>query len=556
MAGARTKPSADSLLARIEAATERGKAVTFVDRDPPERVPWARLHEDARAMAADLQARGVGPGDRVALLGATSRPFTTAVQAAWLAGAGITVLPPPARLTSEAEFWHQTRKRIELIDAVLTIADPALAGGLEGARLVTLTDLVRTTGRPGPERYERPQDDPDAVAILQFTSGSTADPKGVMIPHRCIVTNLDGVNERMPMHRDDDVVVSWLPLYHDMGLVGALTNAMIRGAELVLSSPDHFIAAPGRWMEWMSAFRGTWTVVPNFAIAIAGRMLNRSEGALDLSVCRGLGCASEPIDPSAMDGFAAAGAAHRLDPKAMYGAYGMAEATVCIALPPMGSGFSADVIDGVLLEHERRAAPLTPDHARARPLARLGPPIAGMEARIVDPDSGALTEERGVGEIELRGSSVVPGYFRHPDATADAFHDGWLRTGDLGYLADGDLVVCGRLKDAIIVGGRNVLPQDLERAAENVEGVRRGNVVAFGAEGSYGREEVVVVAEVKVADVDRVRREVARSVSGAGGLRPADVVLVPAGAIPKTSSGKLRRGLCRARYLADELQSL
>ncbi len=179
-----------------------------------------------------------------------------------------------------------------------------------------------------------------------------------------------------------------------------------------------------------------------------------------------------------------------------------------------------------------------------------------MEARIVDPDSGAPGEERAVGEIELRGPSVAPGYYRRPDATAAAFHDGWLRTGDLGYLADGELVVCGRIKDAIIVGGRNVFPQDLERAAEEVDGVRRGNVVAFGAEGIHGREEVVVVAEVKVDDVGRVRREVARSVGETGGLRPADVVLLPAGAIPKTSSGKLRRGVCRARYLANELQAL
>ncbi|MGI8804966.1 MAG: AMP-binding protein [Thermoleophilaceae bacterium] len=546
----------DSLVPRLEAAAERGRSVVFPEEDPSDRISWAQIHEDARGMAATLQARGLGPGDRVALLGPTSRALVTAIQAAWLAGATLTVPPLRSRLVSEQEFWGQTRARLELTDAALTVADPALTAGLEGLSTVTLPDLGPGAGRPGPDDYEPPPEDPEAVAVLQFTSGSTADPKGVMIPHRCIADNLDAVSERRPIDADDDVVVSWLPLYHDMGLIYVLTQCMTVGADLVISTPQHFIASPARWMESMSAFGGTWTIGPNYAFAVSARMLRRLQGRLELSACRSLGSGSEPIDPQAMRDFESLAAGHGLPPAAMYGAYGMAEATVCISAPPAGSGLTVDVIDGTLLEHEHRAEPLPPDHPRATTLARVGPPLRSMETRIVDPDTGTVLEDRHLGEIEVRGPSVVPGYFRRPDATAAAFREeGWLRTGDLGYRADGDLVIGGRLSDIIIVGGRNVFPQDLERAAETTRGVRPGNVVAFGTEGRQGREEVVVAAEVKVNDLERVRRDMARAVGEAVGIRPADVVLVLPGTLPKTSSGKLRRSLCRARYLRSELVS-
>jgi fatty-acyl-CoA synthase len=541
------------MLPRLEAAAERGRSVVFCDKDEPERVSWERIHEDAQAMAAGLQSRGVGPGDRVAVLGTTSRPLVTAVRAIWLAGATLTVLPLKTRLTSEEEFWRQTRTRVELTDAALTIVDDELASGFDGGPSVTLTDLGSSSAG---QRYERPPDDPEAIAILQFTSGSTADPKGVMIPHRCLADNLDRIAERIPMDRDDDVIVSWAPLYHDMGLVMLTTSAMTVGTEFVVAPPQRFVAAPARWMEWMSEFRGTWTVGPNFAFSVAARMLARAADELDLSRCRSLGNGSEPIDPEAMADFSEQAVGHGLDASSMYGGYGMAEATVAISIPPASSGFTVDTVDGFLLEHEHRAEPLAPDHPRARAMARVGPPIGGMDTRIVDAETGRVLDDRRLGEIEIRGPSVVPGYFRRPDATESAFRDGWFRTGDLGYFADGDLVICGRLSDMIVVGGRNVFPQDLERAAERVEGIRPGNVIAFGVEGRRGREEVVVAAEVKGQELERIRNDIALEVSQAVGLRPADVLLVSPGSLPKTSSGKVRRSICRARYLTSELPSL
>lgn len=545
-----------SLVPRLEAAAEQQTAVTFVDTDEPEVVEWGRLHEDARAMAARLQGRGLGPGGRVALLGPTSRSLITAIQATWLVGGTVMVLPLRTRLVSEEEHAVQTRERVALADVTLSIASSELAPLLEPVPgdppVLTFSEVESGASASA---YERPPEDPEAIAVLQFTSGSTADPKGVMIPQRCVTDNHDAMVERAPID-PDDVIVSWAPLYHDMGLVMLMTYAMISGAGLVIASPTRFTASPGRWMEWMSAFGGTQTIAPNFAFAVGARMLGHT-GGLDLSPCRRLGNGSEPIDPSAMDAFAEAAVGHGLDPASLYGAYGMAEATVLISMPRPGTGFAVDVVDGSVLEHERHAHPVASGHPHARRLARVGPPIRGMEVRISDPETESIVADRGLGEIEVRGPSVVPGYFRRPDATESTFREnGWLRTGDLGYLTDGELVICGRLKDLIVVGGRNVFPQDLERAAETVDGVRKGNVIAFGVEGARGREAVVVAAEVKTEELARVCDQVARSVREAAGLRPADVILVRPGTLPKTSSGKLRRSLCRARYLAAQLEAL
>jgi fatty-acyl-CoA synthase len=547
------------LIARIEAAADRRGAVVFADSDETERVPWSRLLVDARRAAAAMQARGVGPGDRVAVLGTTSRALLTAIEATWLAGAAVIVLPLPVRVGSEEEFRASTLKRISLGEVSLLIADPELLAVVApDPDLFAVTfDVLRHESTSLAEgAYERPPDDHDATAILQFTSGSTSDPKGVVIPQRCLTDNVDAIAERVPIDADDDVVVSWLPQYHDMGLVANTAYAMLYGAEYVLAPPQRFMASPGAWMEWVSTFGGTWSLAPNFGFSVAARLLGRS-APLDLSSCRCLGSGSEPVDAAVMDAFAVAGAPHGLHADALFAAYGMAEATVCISVPYRGSGFTTDIVDGSVLEHELRAVSVAADHPAARRMARCGPPMRGMEVRIVDPETGAAVADRVLGEIEIRGPSVVPGYFRRPDATAAAFRaGGWLRTGDLGYFVEGDLVVGGRLKDVIMVGGRNVFPEDVERATQSVPGVRAGNVIAFGVSGGRKGESVVVVAEVKSDDIDRVRGDILAAVREVVGLRLEDIVLLRPGSLPKTSSGKLRRSICRARYEASELEGV
>jgi fatty-acyl-CoA synthase len=232
----------------------------------------------------------------------------------------------------------------------------------------------------------------------------------------------------------------------------------------------------------------------------------------------------------------------------------MAEATLAVTFPTPGTGMRVDTVDQRVLETDQYAAPVdSAAGANVRRLPRLGRPLAGMELRICDPTSGLTMRDREVGEIELRGTSISPGYYGNGRASTESHRDDWFRTGDLGYLIDGELVVCGRLKDVIIVGGRNVFPEDVERAAASVEGVRAGNVIAFGTEGRRGREAVVVVAETKLEEIDAIRAGVAARVTDAVGVPPEDVVLVRPGTLPKTSSGKPQRSLCRRRYLGDEL---
>lgn len=544
---------------RIEAGATRGHELTFVAGGDHVPVSYAQLHEEARGYAANLQALGIAPGDHVALLGPTSRPLVTAIQAVWLAGATIVVLPLPMRMSSIEEFVDQTRARIINADVKLVLVDPDLAPFIEAVpsdpRMVGWDAVAAGPGRALAAAWERPVDDLDRLAILQFTSGSTSDPKGVMLPHRTVGANLDAIAHATSLDPDDDVLVSWLPLYHDMGLVGVFCLSMSTGTPLVLGAPTDFMAGPGRWMEWISTYGGTATAGPNFSYVLAARALRRGE-VLDLSRLRIALNGAEPVDPGTVAAFIEAGERHGLRPGAVFPAFGMAEVVVAGTYPEPMSGLRTDAVERRVLEAERYAAPVEPDATGARHLAILGRPVQGLEIRVVDPLTGDVFKEREVGELEIRGTSVTPGYYKRPDANAELFHDGWLRTGDLAYLLDGEMVMCGRIKDMIIVGGRNVFPEDVERALADVVGVRAGNVIAFGVDGAQGKEGLIVVAESKSDDHAEVRRSVAQRVRDAIGLPAKEIVLVEPGSLPKTSSGKLQRSLCKLRYLGKELQAV
>ena len=311
------------LLPRLEVAADTGHGVTFIDDGPESRISWAELHEDARAMAAVLQARGVGPGDHVGLLGPTSRPLVTALQGIWLAGAAVVPLPLPLRLASLSAFAEQTRSRVRQADMALLVADPALAGFI--------------APRKGAEgRYEPPDLDPSMLAIIQYTSGSTSDPRGVMLPHDHVCANLDGIVEAAGIG-PDDTIVSWLPLYHDMGLIGLLGIPMTIGAEVALASAQRFLSQPSGWPEWLSSFRATVTGAPNIGYALGERAMPRA-GDLDLSSLRLGIIGAEPIDSVTVEAFNSAGAPFGLDPGAMFCVYGLAEATLAVTFPKVGRG--------------------------------------------------------------------------------------------------------------------------------------------------------------------------------------------------------------------------
>jgi fatty-acyl-CoA synthase len=543
---------APTLTGRIHhAATHSHAGVTFVAGDVGTRVSWSDLYTDALGYAAALQQRGIGPGSHVAILGPTTRPLVTAIEAVWLAGATTVVLPLPMRLASIDEFVEQTRQRIQHADAALLLVDAEFAPfvPLDGMPpVLRFGELARGDAAT----FVEVEPSVDSLAVLQFTSGSTAEPKGVMLPHRTVCANLDAIAIAAELVADD-VMVSWLPLYHDMGLVGFLILPMSTGVELVLGAPQEFLGDPARWMRWMSTYGGTATAGPNFAWVLATRALARSE-TLDLSPMRIALNGAEPVDCAAVQRFVNAAAPHGLRPGAVYPAFGMAELVIAGTFPEPLRGLRVDRVDRDALERERRAVPC--EGSQGRELAFLGRAVPGLTLRIVDPDTGEVRGDREVGELQIRGSSVTTGYYKRPEANYELFDGEWLRTGDLAYLVDGEMVMCGRIKDVIIIGGRNIFPEEVERAVGDLDGVRAGNVVAFGIDSSRGKEAIVIVAETNADDPHDVARHMAQRVIDTIGLPPKDIVLVGSGTLPKTSSGKLQRSLCRTLYSTNAFADL
>ena len=548
-----------TIVSRFEHAAKGDGTITFVTGEEPVTKTWAELHDEARAMAAVLQQRGVSRGQHVALLGPTTPELVTALQATWLTGATPVVLPLPMRLASLEEFTAATKARIHGADCVAVLIDSDLAPFVEVSPtdppLYALDDLVGGPGGPTANDFIRPDYHEDDLFVLQFTSGSTSEPKGVMLPNRVVAANLDAILEAAAVDVDDDVMVSWLPLYHDMGLVGFCILPMSAGIDLVLGAPQDFMASPGRWMEWISTYGGTATAGPNFSYVLATRALRRSGQTLDLSRLRIALNGAEPVDPSSVRAFIEAGERHGMRPGAVFPAFGMAEVAIAGCFPEPMVGLTTDIVDAEVLETEHRAEPVDVIHPNAREIVILGRPVPGLEFRVVDPATGRVLGDREVGELQIAGTSVMAGYYKRPDADADSFASGdWLKTGDLAYLVDGQMAMCGRIKDVIIVGGRNVYPQDIERVVGEIDGIRAGNVIAFGTPGRQGKERVVVVAETRASDdQDRIRDEIATRSQAAVGVPCRDVVLVEPGTVPKTSSGKLQRAQCRQLYLDGRL---
>jgi fatty-acyl-CoA synthase len=555
----------DSTIDRLERAADGPAGVRFVGHsvapDGPTFVSWRQIHDESRSVGAALQAKGLLPGDHVAVLGPTSRELMTIVRGCWMAGIASMVLPLPMRMGSLAEFVESTRARIRHGDAKLVLIDDELAPFYESAPgdppIEPMSSLAAgAAGMPSGDRLEVPADDPERLVILQYTSGSTSEPKGVMIPDRVLSANIDAACQAALLG-PGEVMVSWLPLYHDMGLVGFLALPMTQGVDLVQAAPQDFMAKPGNWMRWISDWHGTATAGPNFSWVLATRALRRATD-LDLSSLTLALSGAEPVDPSAVDSFVEAAEPFGFLAGSIFPAFGMAEVAIAGAFPKRGTGLVCDTVDREILERDRIATPvdvIDPDDLAvvARRLPLLGNAVPGLEMKVVDPETYEELPERYVGELLLMGTSVTPGYYKRPDATAALFRDGWLRTGDLAYLLDGQLVMCGRIKDVIIVGGRNVFPEDIERAVGGLPGVRAGNVIAFGMEGYKRKESVVVVAEVRADELADVRNAIHHRTLEVCGLPPRDIMLVKPGSLPKTSSGKLQRVKCKEHYLAEEL---
>lgn len=543
----------------IRASATPDRAVTFLtdldETGTPVRVSWKTMWDDACRYASVMAHHGIQTGSHVAMLGRTSRQLVTAIEACWLMGATVMILPVPTRMPSIDAFIDTCRNRLAAGDADALLLDSDLTAFIPPPQpapwVISLDELAEQAHQPTITGYTPGIGQTETDAILQFTSGSTSEPKGVRISYDVLESNSNDINQRLHLDPTSDVCVSWLPLYHDMGLVGILGSCMSRGLDLVLASPLDFMTRPAMWLEAIATYRGTITSGPNFAYELAARALNNHDGPpLDLSCLRIAINGAEPVRPDTMRNFTRAGRVHGLDPGCVFPAFGMAETGIAGFFPPVGRGLVTETAHRHTLTTGHYVQQLPGTDTNGTEQVLCGTTVPGVNARIAHPDTGEQLPARHVGELQLSGRGITSGYYNAPDANAERFtSDGWLRTGDLAYLTDeGEAVICGRIKDLIIIGGINYYPQDIELAAQTVEGVRAGNAIAFGIE-LDSTEHVVVVAEATGTPDRTVARAARRAVAANCGINPREVLMVPKGTLPKTSSGKLQRSAAKSAYL-------
>jgi fatty-acyl-CoA synthase len=525
-------------------ARESGKGMVTGEPGHPVRHTWAEVHERARRVAGGLAAAGVGHHDAIGVLVGAPVEIAPTAQGVWMRGASLTMLHQPTPRTDLAIWAEDTTTVIGMIEAKLIIvSDPFLAAvpvlEEQGIKVLTVGQLMAS------DPIDPIDTDEDDLALMQLTSGSTGSPKAVQITHRNVYSNAEAMFIGAKYDVERDVMVSWLPCFHDMGMIGFLTVPMYFGAELVKVTPMDFLRDTLLWAKLIDKYKGTMTAAPNFAYALfAKRLRNQAKpGQFDLSTLRFALSGAEPVEPADVEQLCAAGAPFGLKPEAILPAYGMAETTLAVSFSECDAGLVVDEVDADLLAVLRRAVPAAKGNTRR--LASLGPLLDGLEIRIVDEDGNVLPN-RGVGVIELRGEPLTPGYITMGGFIPAQDEHGWYDTGDLGYqMNNGHIVVCGRVKDVIIMAGRNIYPTDIERAACRVEGVRPGCAVAVRLDAGHSRESFAVAVESNAfedpTEVRRIEHQVAHEVVGEVDLRPRNVVVLGPGTIPKTPSGKLRR---------------
>ncbi|MEE6167656.1 MULTISPECIES: fatty acyl-AMP ligase [unclassified Mycolicibacterium] len=544
-------PKHETLTAALAAAACTDFSLFFVSsREEDQEVPKSRVHDRAVSIAADLLKRGVRKGDRVALVLPTCPGFVECFFGVLCAGAIPVPLYPPVRLGKMAEYHRRTAAMLRSVDAVLVVTDErirrllgvAVQAAAPRLGCVTASDL-------GGADSDLVEVAPNDIALIQFSSGTTHDPKPVALTHRNLLFNLAAISSRLDEEGiANPVGVSWLPLYHDMGLIGNLLSAFYVDAPLVLLPPELFVTTPAAWMRAISRYRGTYSAAPNFAFNLCvNRIKDEEMDGVDLSswsVCLN---GAESVVAAVQRRFGERFGRWGFDPSALTPCYGMAEASLALTFKPPRTTFTTFGVEADTLAYSGRVTP------GRKELVSVGRPLAGVEVEIRDELSKVLDRDK-VGSIFVRGPSVMAGYFGRPDLTDQALHDGWLDTGDLGFVHDGELFVCGRAKDTVIIRGANHAPQDFEAALDGLHGVRTGCAVAVGFVPAGEDEEALAMLVETTADAPAsLRGDVSKRVWERTGILAAHVELLAPGTLPRTSSGKLRRRESRAQWLAGTL---
>jgi acyl carrier protein len=574
----------DVLRYRAQNDAERVHLHISEDAESGEKVftlTFAELYAAAQRCAAELARRGVPPGGRVSLMLPTSRAFFVSYAGILLAGAIPVPIYPPFRADRIEEYAGRqaailnnagvcvllTFRRAEAVARLLKPRVRSLENVFDAEKLLEAAD---TAPPPAPgalpahltgSRVRRGSD----IALLQYTSGSTGDPKGVTLTHANLLANIRSIGEAAQL-TSDDVGISWLPLYHDMGLIGAWLTLLHYGVPLKVMSPLAFLTRPERWLQAFHRHRGTISAAPNFAYELAVRKIaDKDIEGIDLSCWRAALNGAEPVNPETLTRFAERFAKFGFRREAQLPVYGLAEASLAVTFPPLNRGPRVDFVDRELFTAQGRAVPAGSD-GNAIAFVSSGSAVPNHEVRVVD-DQGHQAPDRTEGFLWFRGPSATSGYFNNPAATEKLFPAGlaegrefpWVNSGDRAYQAEGEIFITGRVKDIIIKGGRNLYPHEVEELAGRAEGVRKGCVVAFGMrdEGS-GTEKLVIVAESRENNPSRrssIAAAVTQEVAQGLGIPPDRVELIPPGSIPKTSSGKLRREETRQLYIAGTLSA-
>ena len=546
-------------------------------------VTFGELHAAGQRLAAELAKRGVPAGGRVALMLPTSRAFFVSYAGILLAGAVPVPIYPPFRADRIEEYAERqsailnnaevclllTFRRAESVAKLLRPRVRSLTAVVDAEKLIEAADSAPPLppGARSPHvtgsRVRKGSD----LALLQYTSGSTGDPKGVMLTHANLLANIRAIGEAVQF-RSTDVGVSWLPLYHDMGLIGAWLTLLHYGIPLVVMSPLAFLTRPERWLQAFHKHGGTVTAAPNFAYELCVRKIaDKDIQGIDLSTWRAALNGAEPVNPETLERFAERFAKHGFRRESQLPVYGLAEASLAVTVPPLNRGPRIDCVERETFTAQGRAVPAALEDETAISFVSSGKPVPRHEVRIVD-ESGAEVPDRTEGFLWFRGPSATSGYYRNAKATEALFPQGetasdggfpWVNSGDRAYRADGEIFVTGRVKDIIIKGGRNLYPHEAEELAAQAEGIRKGCIVAFGLnDEASGTEKLVVVAETREGDAGKRAAIVARVtelVAQGLGIPPDRVELIPPGNIPKTSSGKLRREETKQLYLAGTLSA-
>lgn len=546
----------------LRARSSPGAGLRFVDGAEGEHFePWAAIAARAATVAGRLAAAGVEPGERVALVYPTGPEFFDAFFGALLAGAVPVPLYPPVRLGRLEEYHERTAAMLEAVGAAVVLVDRRI-GGLAGVaveRSAPRLGGATIDGLPAAAPLER-AGAPDDLALVQFSSGTTVEPKPVALTQRAVLAQVAALNAMWP---DTTEVthsgVSWLPLYHDMGLIGCVFPALERPAVLTLVPPERFVARPALWLRAVARHRATISVAPNFAYALAAERVRDAElEGCDLSAWRVALCGAETVSAATLRAFARRFAPWGFRAEALTPVYGLSEAALAVTFSPLGRVFSSRRFDREALARDGRARP---DDAAGAELVSVGRPLPGFALELRD-DAGHPVGEGRVGRLFVSGPSLMREYLGRAEATARALVDGWLDTGDLGFLADGELYLTGRAKDVLILRGRNHAPADVEAAIDGVDGVRRGCAAAVScrAEGEATDRLLLFVERrrarhpSRTGDGDLAERLRAAVLAGTG-LAVDEVHLLEPGTLPRTSSGKIRRTETLTRHLAGRLDA-